>query len=165
MVRHILVIFISLAAHLAVIQCHSFAESIADTEQDQQKLAKKLEALKAEQEYLLFRKTFYESDSKYLVLELSSARGYLMYRNRILRSFRIERSGRSISAPLHGIITMTGKTDSTSKNRTLLFGNILLIQAKKNKAGGNKLPVYVVGKKDLAALYYALEAGAMAYIK
>lgn len=140
-------------------------QEAAGPDQRIKELTTKRDALKAEQDFLLFQKTFYESDSKYLVLELSAGKGRLMYRNRILRSFNLERTSKRSKDPVAGIIAMTAKTDGASRNRALLFGNILELHSKKNPAKGGMSAGYRVGKRDLAALYYALEAGAKAYIR
>ncbi len=130
----------------------------------QQALSQKLASLKAEQEFLVFKRAFLETDSKYLVLDLAAEKGTLMYRNRVLRTFRLIRLNRRGREPQSGIVEMTGKTDG-SRKRELLFGDVFSIQGKKRNERYGKHPVYGLGIKDLAALFYALDVGSKAFIK
>lgn len=127
-------------------------------------LVKKLEALKEEQEYLLFRKTFQAMDSKYLILDLSVGKGMMLYRNRVLRTFSLEKTNRKQANPKSGLVTMTGKIDGSSKKRMLTF-DALVLHAHKKDGFRLKQPGYRIGLRDLAALYYALDIGSKAYIK
>ena len=127
-------------------------------------LSARLDTLKAEQDFLRFQKVVYETDSKYLVLDLASGKGMMMYRNRVLRTFAMERMGTKARVPERGIIRMTGKIDGSSKKRALIFGNGLTFYGRKANVG-LKQAAYGLGTKDLAALFYALEIGANAYMK
>src|SRR5512143_3907319 len=55
-------------------------------------LLQKVEKLKREQDYLLFQKTMYENDSKYLVIDIREKKGHLRYRNRVLKDFKFQTS-------------------------------------------------------------------------
>lgn len=131
----------------------------------QKQLQARIGDLKREQEHLLFRKQMYESDSKYLVLDLSAGRGELRYRNRVLRNFAFS-PARSHALP-SGALVLTAKEEQEGKKRTLLFGNTLVIGTKQKTGGGRKggqaLRVALL-RKDMASLYYALDAGSRAYI-
>lgn len=134
-----------------------------DPVQQRQTLVKKLELLKAEQDFLLFRKTFQSSDSKYLILDLSAGKGMMLYRNRVLRTFLLEKTSKKTANPKRGVVEMTGKVDGSSKKRVLTFGNFVL---HGQKAGVRvKQPAFKLGLRDMAALYYALDIGSKAYIK
>lgn len=128
-------------------------------------LVTKLESLKVEQDFLRFKRAFYETDSKYLVLDLAAGRGMMMYRNRILRMFSLEKMNSKAGTPERGVFMMTGKIDGSSKRRALIFGNSLSLHGKKADAGQLKHAGYRIGAKDLAALFYALETGAKAFVK
>lgn len=128
-------------------------------------LSKKLEALKAEQDFLRFKKTFYETDSKYLVLDPAAGKGMMLCRNRILRTFQLEKINKKAKDPERGIVTMTGKIDGSSRKRSLIFGSSFSFHGKHADIGRSKQTAYRLGTRDLAALYYALEIGSNVYVK
>lgn len=131
----------------------------------QKQLQARIGDLKREQEHLLFRKQMYESDSKYLVLDLSAGRGELRYRNRVLRNFAFS-PARPHALP-SGALVLTAKEEQEGKKRTLLFGNTLAIGTKQKTGGGRKggpvLRLFLL-RKDITSLYYALDAGSRAFI-
>jgi len=90
----------------------------------------------------------------------------LKYRNRVLRTFVFSTTAGKRSVPRNTVLKVTAKTDGKERTRMLLFGDALLIQSKRSThvAGNEKrVPRILVGSKDFAALYYAVEQGTMLY--
>jgi hypothetical protein len=136
-------------------------------EKRQAKLATRIEALKQEQDFLLFQRTFAGSDSKYLLIDLSTKTGTLKYRNRILRTFGFTLSASKPHQPRKGRYVITGKTDGSPGKKFLVVQDAFIIHGKwysGKPRHEKKLPAIVVGRKDLAAIYYAVEQGTMLYI-
>lgn len=162
---------ISLAAVFAVLAFSPNASgeemngNATDPAERQRALLTKLESLKAEQDLLRFQKTLSEADSKYLILEPSAGKGALMYRNRVLRTFKMEKVSRKTKAPAWGIMKMTEKIDGAPKKRALIFGSNLVFRGKRADIVRTNQTAYLLGSKDLAALYYALEVGSKVYVK
>ena len=130
-------------------------------------LSRRIKSLRQEQDFLLFQKSYVGSDSKYLIVDLIAGRGTLKYRNRTLRTFRI------IVPPVlgqglrNGRYLLTAKTDGSAGNRSLVFGDSFSVHGRGFSgaiAGERKLPGLVIGKRDLAALFYTMEKGTMLYI-
>jgi len=134
----------------------------------QAQLAVRIKALKQEQDFLLFQKSFLSSDSKYLVLDLAAGTGTLKYRNRTLRIFRVETTSSLRKGLRAGRYILTAKTDGPLKKRALVFQHAFVIHGK-GYAGAlsaeKKLPGMLIGRRDLAALYYAVDSGTMLYIR
>jgi hypothetical protein len=131
------------------------------------RLAARIEALKKEQDLLLFQRSMAGSDSKYLLLDLSLGTGTFMYRNRVLRTFRVTLSGAKPNQLRKGRHVLTGKTDGPQGKIALVVQDSFIIHGKNysgKQRGDKKLPEMVVGRKDLAALYYAVEQGTVLYI-
>ena len=132
--------------------------------EQQAKLSDRIASLNHEQEFLLMQKAFYASDSKYILLDLPSRTGVLKYRNRVLRTFIFSTTAGKSPVPRNTVLKVTKKTDGKERKRMLLFGDALLIQSKRSSlsAGkGTKVPRILIGSKDFAALYYAVEPGTM----
>jgi len=133
----------------------------------QAQLAARVEALKEEQDFLLFQRSIAGSDSKYLLFDLTTGTGALKYRNRILRTFPFTLPASKQHQLRKGRHVLTGKTDGSPAKMSLVVQDSFIIHGKKysgRQTGGKKLPGLVVGGKDLAAMYYALEQGTMLYI-
>ncbi len=134
----------------------------------EQQLSEKVRLLRSEQKLLLLRKMLCSSDSKYLEIDLRAGEGTLKYRTRVLRSFRFSKKGGApVSLPDGGILRLTAKEDGSPSKRRMVFDSSVLVLEGSNAArgnGGNGL-LLSVGRKDLAALYYALEAGSYLYLK
>lgn len=130
----------------------------------QRKLERRIAVLEREQDLLLFRRVLLQSDSKYLLLDLSRGNGKLLYRNRVLRTFRVERAGGPRGHVRSGRITLSGKRNPYRKDRQLIFGSDLVLQATKRMRSPRGVRRYVLDATDLAALTYALERGARAFI-
>lgn len=131
---------------------------------EQKALSGKIQALKAEQDFLLFLKVLSTSDSKYLILNMSAGKGQLRYKNRILRDYPLIAATRS-SALIQGAATLTKKIEGPRQKHALVFGKTVILQPKGaaayREAGIRRL---TLPKKDFMALYYGLENGAFAYI-
>ena len=136
-------------------------------ERREEQLAARIRILRQEQELLLFRGAFSVSDSKYLLLDLHAARGTLSYRNRVLRSFSLKTSPSKAGRILAGPHSLAGKREDKRGRKSLVFNGAFIIQSKQPpriNGGEGKLPRITIGKRDLAAIYYALEQGSMVYI-
>lgn len=133
----------------------------------QKVLGEKIESLKREEDFLLFEKTFYESDSKYLILNLTAGRGQLRYKNRVLKGFTLSSSsGKSRSAAVRGMITLTKKEKRPGGKLALMFGTSLVLRSKFGRLlpqDAHTVRVYLA-RKDLASIFYALEEGTKAYV-
>lgn len=132
--------------------------------EQQARLSDRIAFLNHEQEFLLMQKAFYASDSKYILLDLPSRTGALKYRNRVLRTFSFSTTAGKQPVPRNTILKVTAKTDGKERKRMLLFGDALLIQSKRSSVAAGKeksAPRILIGSKDFAALYYAVEQGTM----
>ncbi len=136
--------------------------------QQQKQLSIRIKTLKREQDYLVFQRTMYTSDSKYLILNISKKTGQLKYKNRVLKDFHFKRV--SVSDRAHrltrGALTLTQKIEGARQRKLLVFDKSLVLQGvhapeAKLEAG---IPRYSLSKKDFRSVYYAIEAGAKAYI-
>ena len=130
----------------------------------QQELAQRIADLERERDLLLFRRALQQSDSKYLLLDPAAGTGTLKYRNRVLRSFRMTKAGGPRGHLPPGPVKLTEKRDKHGKNRMLLFGTDLVLQGRGVKQHQEQGRRYALGVKDLAAISYAVETGAWAYI-
>lgn len=136
--------------------------------EQQKQLSARLTTLKREQDYLVFQRTMYASDSKYLILNMSKKTGQLKYKNRILKNFHFERvsvSGR-VNRLTRGALTLTQKIEGDRKRKLLVFDKSLVMQgvhapATKLETG---IPRFSLSKKDFRSVYYAIEPGAKVYI-
>ena len=150
------------------------ADGAGDPENDRallieqsRQLTTRIEALKVEQDFLIFQKECYSMDSKYLVLDVGAGTGQLKYKNRILKTFGLSKSSRvRIGAP-SGRLQLTEKTDGPGNRYGLVFGKALIMEPKGapflNR--GKQTFHILLGKKDFMSVYYALEKGALAYVK
>jgi hypothetical protein len=144
------------------------ADERKQLEDAQKRLELRIRELKRDQDFLLFQRSFAGSDSKYLILDLSARTGTLRYRNRVLRTF-----GFTLSSPGHrhirkGRHVLASKTDGSSKKRALVVEDEFLIHGKAysgRSAGGRRMPSLVIGRKDLAALFFSVDKGTMLFIR
>lgn len=128
------------------------------------KLSDRIASLGHEKEFLLMQKAFYASDSKYILLDISTHTGVLKYRNRILRTFAFSTTAGKHPITRDTILQVTAKSAGKEGKRALLFGGELLIQSKRSSNVSGKemrMPQILVGSRDFAALYYAVETGTM----
>jgi hypothetical protein len=139
----------------------------AALQKQQQALQDQVATLKAEQDFLLFRKAMFASDSKYLVLNMTDKTGQLKYKNRVLKGFRFSPSKKFAVAALQpGMLVLTKKSGTKSDRHALLFGTSLLIQRKgaavpKKERG---IPVLSLPKEEMQSVFFAVEEGATAYL-
>lgn len=94
----------------------------------QQSLRVRIENLTQEQDYLLFQKEMYASDSKYLLLNITAKTGQLKYKNRVLKNFPFNVSGRRMRT---GILVLSKKNEEKTGRHTLIFGDVLILQWKR----------------------------------
>jgi len=125
----------------------------------------KIEALKQEQDFLLFQKAAYSEDSKYFILEPGAGIGKLKYKNRVLKSFSFPSTRSGVDGP-KGLLRLVEKTEKNGHKSGLLFGKSLIIEPK-----GTAINAQDVGRKhiqikktDFLPLFYAVEKGALAYV-
>ncbi len=146
------------------------ADERRQLEEQQKDLGAKIESLKREQDFLLFRKEFYSSDSKYLILHIPAGKGELRYKNRLLKSFSLTPSSKArFHAVPVGPATVTKKVEGRGKRHEIMFGTSFIMQVKpkdtmpslKDRAAPPRLSV---SKKDVQSLFYAVEAGSKAYV-
>lgn len=133
--------------------------------EQQKQLNTKIERLKREQDYLLFQKMMYVSDSKYLVVNIRARTGQLMYKNRILKDFHFTSAGH-VRRLKQGALTLTRKIEKPKKRNLLIFGTSLVLQGKRIPAIRLQagIPRFSLSKKDFLSVFYAVEAGAKAYL-
>jgi hypothetical protein len=136
--------------------------------EQQKQLSVRIKTLKREQDYLVFQRAMYASDSKYLIINISKKTGQLKYKNRVLKDFPFKRV--SVSDRAHrltrGELTLTQKIEGVRQRKLLVFDKSLVLQGVnapevKHVAG---IARYSLSKKDFRSLYYAVEPGAKAYI-
>ena len=144
-----------------------------DAEERQQLLERRdrlqanIETLKREQDFLLFQKEMYASDSKYLLLDLSAGTSELKYRNRTIGNFTVSSSRPAHGSPPSGAVVLTAKKEKEGKLRTLIFGNALVLQVKQKDGSERKdggILRFSLLRRDMASLFYALDPGSRAYI-
>ena len=154
-------LFLTLCAGLA---------TAADREQEkllarQKVLTNRIEALKREQDFLLFQKTLSAQDSKYLVVRIAGRTGQLKYKNRVLRDFPILPQSKRLGRLSQGALRLTEKIEGPSKKKVMVFGEELLLTRKgADPAPRAKLPRLVLDSRDFRAVFAALEAGAFLYV-
>lgn len=136
-------------------------------ETTRQTLHQKIKTLEREQDFLLFQKEMYATDSKYLVLNMTRKTGQLKYKSRILKTFPFVSSGKvSRSAFQAGKLVLTKKVEGKKSRSALIFGPDLILQAKNVIAQKKKTAslFLTVAKKDMRSIFSAVEEGAMAYV-
>ena len=128
-------------------------------------LNKKIETLRHDQDFLLFEKALYATDSKYLIINLGSKAGQLKYKNRVLKDFRFKASPNLAGSIEPGALTLTKKREDPRQRHVLIFGKSLVIQWKRPARAPYQADVasLSLSKTDLQSIFYALEEGAKAY--
>jgi len=133
----------------------------------EQLLRARIDTLKREQDFLLFQKAMYETDSRYLIINITEKTGQLKYRNRVLKGFTFVPSknfpGEALAT---GVLVLKKKEERKGDRPVLVLGKALVIQWKRAyvppaEAG---IPYITLTKKEMVSLFVALEEGAMAYI-
>lgn len=163
-----LVLMFCIGAGIGAVSAQPVQEEAQALQAREQRLYEKVRSLEAEQQQLLLQKTLSSADSKYLELDLRAGEGALKYRTRVLRTFPFTSRGKKPGAGPDGpVLSLTSKVDGTYVRRKLLFDNAALVIEGKTQRGshsGNSLFISI-GRRDLAAIYYALEPGSFAYLK
>jgi hypothetical protein len=132
--------------------------------QEQKRLNSRIAELKREQDFLLFQKTASVMDSKYLVLNMTAGTGQLKYKTRVLKDFVFVAPVAHQRSPQQGMIVLTRKIDGP-KRYGLIFGNDLILRGKRKLTSLEAdIQPLSLDKKDLMAVFYALEQGARAYV-
>ena len=134
--------------------------------EQQKQLSVRIKSLKREQDYLVFQRTMYTSDSKYLLVNISKRTGQLKYKNRVLKDFHFKRVSGRVRGLTRGALTLTQKIEGTRGKKLLVFETSLVLQgafapATKLDAG---IPRFSLSKKDFRSVYFAVEQGAKLYI-
>jgi hypothetical protein len=130
-------------------------------------LSARVRLLEAEQRQLLVRKALVSSDSKYLELDLARGEGELKYRSRVLRTFPFRVRGKMRElGDQDGVLTVTSKEDGKSVQQKLSFGERKMIIEGRggHRSSDGKTLSLILGKRDLAALFHALETGSIALV-
>jgi hypothetical protein len=131
------------------------------------KLQRRVDALRREQDFLLFQKAMFSSDSRYLVINPAKKTGQLKYKNRVLKDFRFQTSKNFRNrAPRPGMLTLTKKTEGAKGRHALVFGGSLIVQWKRTAVPKQEaaIPFLSLTRKELQSIFYAVEEGAPAYI-
>jgi len=146
------------------------ADERRQIEEQRKKLSAKIESLKREQDFLLFRKEYFRADSKYLVLNVPAGKGELRYRNRLLKGFSFALSSKAqFRGVPSGPAAVTKKVEGRGKRHVIMFGKSFIMQVKPKDVGpspGGRIspPRMYVSKRDIQSIFYATEAGSNAYI-
>jgi hypothetical protein len=130
-------------------------------------LQARIDALNREQDYLLFRKAMYVSDSKYLLLDSVLKTGQLKYKNRVLKDFKFIPSKNVLGGALKpGKLVLTKKVEGKRDRHALVFGNALVIQWKRASVPPQEadIPFISLSRKDLLSVFFAVEKGALMYV-
>jgi hypothetical protein len=126
----------------------------------------RIKKLMREQDYLVFQKTMYESDSKYLIINIPAKTGQLKYKNRALKDVHFKLVSGRTSRLTPGALTLTEKIEGPRKRNLLVFGQSLVLQDKYAPATRSEsgIPHLSLSRKDFLSMYYAVESGAKAFI-
>jgi hypothetical protein len=134
--------------------------------EQQKQLSSRIEMLRQEQDFLLFQKAMYVTDSKYLILNISTKTGQLKYKNRVLKDFHFKRVAGQVNNLTRGMLTLTRKIEGAREKNMLVFEKALVLQGVHAPATGfeAETPRFSLSKKDFKPVYYAVEPGAKVYI-
>lgn len=134
--------------------------------EQQKQLGNRIETLERERDLLLFQKTLYASDSKYLIINITARTGQLKYKNRVLKDFRLLSASGPIGRLRQGTITLTKKIEGAGERHALVFGKSLMLQGRRSPMAppAANVPRITLAKKDLRSIFYAVEEGTRTYI-
>jgi hypothetical protein len=130
-------------------------------------LQQKVERLRREQDYLLFQKTMYENDSKYLVIDVKKKTGHLKYKNRTLKDFQFKTSNNfPVRSLKPGMLTLTEKIEGKKNRHALVFEKTFVVRWKLSKVPKQQadIPSLSLARKDFLSVYFAVENGGLAYV-
>ena len=132
----------------------------------QKELQARIEALRSEQDLLLFQKQFSAMDSKYLFLDLARGRGQLKYRSRVLLDFSFKPfPKRVIKTVPRGARPLTKKIEKTEGRFALVFSRDFVLRTKNAAAPERNVPQVIVPPMEMRSIFIALEEGSIAYIQ
>jgi hypothetical protein len=155
------ILLISLVSSLAAARDSDDRETLL---REQAALRTRIAELKQEQDFLLFQKIASVYDSKYLILNLREGTGQLKYKTRVLKEFTFPVPGKRAGSVRRGAVVLTQKIDGP-KRYGLIFGKDLILRGKKKLTSLEAtVPPLSLQKKDLMAVFHALEPGAQAYL-
>jgi hypothetical protein len=134
--------------------------------EQKKQLNARVETLKREQDYLVFQKTMFESDSKYLIINVPAKTGQLKYKNRLLKNLHFKLISGQVSRLTPGALMLTQKIEGPRERNLLVFGQSLVLQGKYAPATRVEanIPRLSLSRKDFLSIYYAIESGAKAFI-
>jgi hypothetical protein len=133
----------------------------------QKTLRARIEVLKREQDFLLFQKVMYGSDSKYLIINTKSKAAQLKYKNRVLKDLRFRTSKNFLRKTFRpGMLKLTKKIEGKNDRHTLVFGKSFIVRWKPATVRRKEedIPIISLKRKELLSVFYALEEGSMAYL-
>jgi len=136
-------------------------------EEDRQSLHQRVAMLQREQDFLLFQKEMYMSDSKYLILNASEKTGQLKYKNRVLKKFHFKPSGNFSPETVQlGMLSLTKIVEGKGSPRALIFGTSLVMRWKRDATAkkGEGIPTIFIAEHDLLSVYSTMREGAKAYL-
>lgn len=141
-------------------------EERAELLKQQKQLNARVERLTREQDYLVFQRTMYASDSKYLIINVSQKTVQLKYKNRILKVVMFEPVSGRVGSLKPGALTLTQKIEGTRRRNLMVFEEALVLQGMKAPPAKFKkgMPRFTLSKRNFKSLYAALASGAKAYI-
>lgn len=124
-----------------------------------------IEALKRDQDFLIFQQEMRASDSKYLIIKSAAKTGQLRYKNRVLKDFRFTAPERRGTLK-EGGIALTKKIEAARGRQALIFDDGLILLGKRIPAAlaPAGVPRLMLLKKDFQSVFYAVDRGAKAYI-
>src|SRR5512143_516763 len=123
--------------------------------EERRALNRRIENLKREQDYLLFQKTMYENDSKYLVIDIGKKTGHLRYRNRVLKDFKFQTSKNfPVRSLKPGMLTLTEKIEGKKDRHALVFEKSFTVRWKLSTVPKQQtnVPALILVRKDLLSV-------------
>ena len=134
--------------------------------EQKKQLNTRIDTLQREQDYLVFQKTMFESDSKYLIINVPAKTGELKYKNRLLKNLHFKVISGQISRLTPGARMLTQKIEGPRERNLLIFGQALILQGKyaPSTVLEEGIPRVFLSRKDFLSVYYAIESGAKAFI-
>lgn len=139
----------------------------AELEAKTSSLQKKVALLKREEDFLLFQKAMYNTDSKYLIINIAKRTAQLKYKNRVLQDFRFKEAKKNHGREFpKGMLVLTKKEEGKNDQHALVFGTALVMQWQRDAVPTREagIPVMSLPKKEMLSVYYAVEEGALAYV-
>jgi hypothetical protein len=131
----------------------------------QRELKARIEMLRSEQDLLLFQKQLSAMDSRYLVIDLARGLGQLKYRSRVFLDFTFRPLPmRVIRTVPRGVVALTKKIERNGR-LALVFGQDFGLRTKNAVVPDHGMPQIMVSPREMRSIFFALEAGSIAYIR